>query len=116
MMKLYLKQCLKEFDRDIRKLPRQKKVEALDCYKLGLEASFHDSYPNKFTAPSYKPQEKYKSFVEKGIYTGRQFGSLEVDFAREFLLAEIEKRKNKFSKEGFLEQFYRLFGSFRERI
>ena len=33
----YLKRVLKELDKDLRKLPREGRIEALDAYKFGIE-------------------------------------------------------------------------------
>ncbi|OGJ21607.1 hypothetical protein A3K73_02940 [Candidatus Pacearchaeota archaeon RBG_13_36_9] len=107
----YLKRVLKESDRILRGLSRQEKVRALDAYKLGLEKSFRDSYQDRFPAPAdISIEDKYASFFKAGLYVGVQFGPLEVESAREFLLSQIEKRKKKFSRTSWLEEYYTLFG------
>ncbi|OGJ21599.1 hypothetical protein A3K73_02900 [Candidatus Pacearchaeota archaeon RBG_13_36_9] len=102
----YLKIVLKGLDRYLRKLPRQEKVIALNYYRFGLEESLHESYPDEFDTPAEFPVDelKYIHFFRIGIHNGKQFGPLEAKSAREFLLAEMEKRKTKFSKPGFLEK------------
>ena len=106
----YLKQYLKELDRDLRKFPRNERAKVLDAYRNGLEASFHNCYPDKF--PSVAPlvvDEKYGNASKMGSHVGGQFSPLEVESAREFLLAEVEKRKVKFSRPRWFEQYYDLF-------
>ena len=47
-----VKLCLKGLDKELRKLPRQEKVIALNYYKFGIEKSLHENYPNDFLAPA----------------------------------------------------------------
>lgn len=113
----YLKKTLKVLDKNLRNLPRSERLEALRVYKYGLEASFYDNYPEKFVAPSeISFHFKYSHFQVGGISDGVQPGPLEVESAREFLLEAVEKRKKKFSKSGFLEELWRLCGSFSEKV
>jgi len=114
----YLKTCLKELDKSLRRLSRQDKLEALRKYKIGLEYSFWRNYNDKFPKPVVEFKVLRKLYMghyfEKGKYIGFQSGPLEVDATREYLFAEIEKRKTKFSKPSFLGELYGAFGRFRE--
>jgi len=102
----YLKQVLRELDTDLRKFPRGERAVALDAYRHGLETSFHDCYPDRFAAvDSAAISEGYRRLFERGDYVAKQFGELEVDFARRLLLAEVEKRKTKFSGPGWFERY-----------
>lgn len=106
----YLKWHIRQLNKDLRKLPRTEKLEALRKYKIGLEYSFWNNHGDRFPKPSVDFEvirELYhEHFFEKGNYVGWQLGPLEVESAREFLLAEIEKRKQKFSQSGFLENLW----------
>ena len=99
----YLKQCLKELDAYLKHFPRNEKVPGLISYQFGLEFSLNESYPEKFSEPEVPKPLLGLAIV--GASVGKQFGELEVESAREYLLAEIQKRKTKFSKPGFLERF-----------
>lgn len=104
----YLKRLLKELDGELRKFPRAERTRALDAYKQGLEISFHFCYPERFSSVSEVPvDERYGNAYSEGNSVGGQFGELEVDYARQFLLEEVEKRKTKYSKPGLIG---RLFG------
>jgi hypothetical protein len=109
----YLKQVLKELDGRLKILPRKERTRALDAYKIGLEVSFHECYPNR--TPDLNVKELTPSvscmlhgtIFRKGYYVAKQFGELEVDYARQLLLDEVGKRQAKYSKPGLLG---RLFG------
>ena len=115
----YLKTCLKSLDEDLRKLSRKEKIRYLDHYKYGLEFGFRSNYSEKFAFPSGEVQIT-DDLTHKAYWSAyelpNQFGPLEVESAREFLLEAVEKRKKKFSKTGFFEDLYRLCGSFSERV
>lgn len=115
----YLKQCLKELDRDLKELPKEHKIKALHAYKFGIENTLFCHYPDRFSLPagSTESLEDPASFYEQGIDVGNQFGPLEVESARDFLFAGVEKRRKKFSKKswfeglnGTLTEFYKMFG------
>lgn len=110
MLKQYFKLCLKELDKDLRKFGREEKLKYIGAYKYSLEFSFHKNYPDRFSfpAPNTTMSDMPKEACERADYVAQQFGPLEVESAREFLLTEIEKRKNKFSKPSFVEQLRRL--------
>ncbi len=99
----YLEYALRSLDRDLRKLSREEKLESLRKYKLGLDYSFWNNYGNKFPKPQEAFEVYHEHYFSKANYVGFQFGPLEVDSAREFLLSEIEKRKRKYSKPSFWE-------------
>lgn len=104
----YLKQVLKDLDRDLKKFPRGKRAEVLAAYRTGLEMSFHDCYPGRFADLNSQELTRDYSYLihrvifRKGYSVGAQFGELEVDFARQLLLEEVEKRKTKYSKPGLI--------------
>lgn len=112
----YIQVQLKELDRVLNLLPRRERVRALEVYRLGLERSFSTSYPNKVPRPAeVEGLDKLSEIIwqypiEFGLGTnlGLQFGSLEVESARETILAEVEKKKAKFSKPA-LWDFSRFF-------
>lgn len=115
----YLKRVLKELDRDLRELSKEHKVKALHAYKFGIENTLFCHYPDRFSLPagSTESLEDPASFYEQGADVGNKFGPLEVESAREFLIAEVKKRKAKFSKPSFLEklnefliEYYHSFG------
>ena len=106
----YLKQVLRELDRELKRFPRSERAQVLEAYKHGLETSFYGCYPNRF--PSVAPieiSEVYRGFYERGTHMGKQFGVFEVDSARELLLDEVEKRKTRFSGPSGLDWYLGQF-------
>jgi len=114
----YLKRVLEELDRNLKGVAKKARIEALSAYEIGLKLSLSESYPDRFSFDREnlsKIEKIFKGFYDVGNYVGKQFSPLEVESAREYLLAEIEKRRKKFSKTSWLEDFWRLCGSFDER-
>jgi len=107
--KKYVKRVLRELDKDLKRLSREDKLGLLRVYKYSLEVSLNYNYPSKFSAPVPSLIGKYRESYKQGTQVGNQFGPLELELARE-LLAEVEKRKQKFSQPSLLKQFYDMFG------
>ncbi len=115
----YLKSCLKSLDKDLRNLSKENKIRYLDHYRYGLEFGLRGNYPDKFAFPSGEVQitDDLTHKAYWGAYEiSDQFGPLEVESTRKFLLEAMEKRKKKFSKPGFLEKLYRLCCSSNEKV
>jgi hypothetical protein len=115
----YVKQCLKDIDKDLKKLSKQDRLRYLHHYNYGLELGLHGNYSNEFPLPSGEVQitdSLSHQAYWKAYDISNQFGPLEAGLAKE-LLAEIGSRKDKFSKPGvlsrineFLTSYYQSFG------
>jgi len=85
---------LRQLNRNLRNLPREERTAALESYRLAFEESVCNNYPNRFTCVNVDTKDqRYAAFILDGKYLGSAFGSLEVEGARETVLAEIERRK-----------------------
>jgi hypothetical protein len=105
MSQAYLETCLKELDKILRKSPKEARAEALLIYQLGFEKAIYDNYPSRFQEPAKREvTPEFFGCFQCG-YQAMQFGELEVDYARERILAEIEKRKAKLSRKSFWDIF-----------
>ncbi len=89
----YVREHLKHLDNDLRGYGGQYRIHALENYQIGLEQALHESYPKKFAAPKEVAHEGYFLLLMDGIHFGRQIGPQEVEYVRQTLLTEIEKRK-----------------------
>jgi len=110
----YLKECLKELDKELKDLPRQEKVNALLNYEYGLKTLLTHQYPNDFEDKELDfivGVKMYYDLFEKGKDVAQEFGPLETDLAKE-LFAEVEKRKQKFSKPSLLSRFNEFLTSY----
>ncbi|MFA7707487.1 MAG: hypothetical protein WCX73_00900 [Candidatus Pacearchaeota archaeon] len=106
----YLKECIKELDKILKWNSRELKLKCLTHYEHGLKVSLHKNYPDKFDMPEGETpiteeptRQAYVRAKEIAF-----LGPLEIDNAIEYILAEVGKRKKKFSKPGILETI--LFG------
>lgn len=116
----YLERVMKELDVALKGVSKQVRIEALCAYEIGLKSSFSESYPDRFDfdkAELSKVERIFRGFYDVGGYVGKQFAPREVESARKFLLAEVEKRRKKFSKpsrlsrlNNFLTSYYQSFG------
>lgn len=113
----YFKQCLKGLDRKLKRVSRKARINAISAYETGLKFSFNQAYPDRFSFDKEDlsgVEEIFTGFYDFGAYVGQQFGPLEVESARAFLLARIEKRKTKFSKPSFSEKLHEILTDYYE--
>jgi hypothetical protein len=106
----YVKQCLRDIDKDLKKLSKQDRLRYLHHYNYGLELGLHGNYSNEFPLPSGEVQitdSLSNQAYWKAYGISNQFGPLETGLAKE-LLAEIGSRKAKFSKPGFFERLNKI--------
>lgn len=116
----YIKAQLRELNRNLRTTPTDKKVSALEHFGYSLELNLSRIYRGRFQPPQeIQIDSSLGNYLQLGtnLACELQFDEQEAKSAREHILSEVEKRRQRLTNpnlwqraNNFLEELYRLCG------